>query len=479
MKKHILSYTAIGVSLLMAMACRPSLDEFTPSAGNANFTKYIAVGNSLTAGYADGGLYNEGINYSYTKLISQQLSSVGGGSFVVPSFDSGQENGSGYVKLDSIVVTTKNGISSTKPYINPITTSSAIVGKVSDPFGFGVSVTVMTPYDVSQKGLNNFGVPGIKLVTAFPYTPLGNATQTASATYYGDLNGYYLRLLGGTNADGTHTTPYLNFVLDKGNKNKSGDAEPYTFFSCWLGNNDALGYATGGGADPTALTDATLFGLMYDAAIKSLTNNGTTKGVVATIPDVTSIPYFSAVTAASLSAGVQVAMNTTATIDIYVYDTSTGGGRKATSSDLIILEFPTSKLGSLTEALGAGLYPYGMHPSNPIENKYVLDPTEQATVKGAVASYNTTIKSVASKYGVALWDANSYMATLKATGVVENGVGISANFISGGAFSLDGVHPTPRGAALMANQFIKAINSYYGANVPLLNVASYRGVKMP
>jgi hypothetical protein len=34
------------------------------------------------------------------------------------------------------------------------------------------------------------------------------------------------------------------------------------------------------------------------------------------------------------------------------------------------------------------------------------------------------------------------MQTVK-TGVIYNGVGINASFVSGGAFSLDGVHMTP------------------------------------
>ena len=51
--------------------------------------------------------------------------------------------------------------------------------------------------------------------------------------------------------------------------------------------------------------------------------------------------------------------------------------------------------------------------------------------------------------------------------------------VTGGLFSLDGVHLTPRGYAIIANEFIKATNSTYGSNIPLANVASYPGLKFP
>jgi hypothetical protein len=55
----------------------------------------------------------------------------------------------------------------------------------------------------------------------------------------------------------------------------------------------------------------------------------------------------------------------------------------------------------------------------------------------------------------------------------------SNQFITGGFFSLDGIHPTPRASAIVANAFIKAINAQYGASVPLANVNDYNGVVFP
>ncbi|MDB4927331.1 MAG: family lipolytic protein, partial [Mucilaginibacter sp.] len=53
------------------------------------------------------------------------------------------------------------------------------------------------------------------------------------------------------------------------------------------------------------------------------------------------------------------------------------------------------------------------------------------------------------------------------------------NYISGGIFSLDGVHLTPRGYSIVANQFITAINNQYNSTIPLANVSAYNGVLFP
>ena len=40
----------------------------------------------------------------------------------------------------------------------------------------------------------------------------------------------------------------------------------------------------------------------------------------------------------------------------------------------------------------------------------------------------------------------------------------------GGIFSLDGIHPTNTGFALIANEFIKALNTSFAAGIPPLPV---------
>src|ERR1700761_913237 len=96
-------YTLAGSLLLVS--CRPTVQTPSASHGSADFTRYIAVGNSLTAGYADGGLYLAGQLNSYPSIIAKQMASVGGGSFTQPLFTTAQANGTGYQQLTGFTST--------------------------------------------------------------------------------------------------------------------------------------------------------------------------------------------------------------------------------------------------------------------------------------------------------------------------------------------------------------------------------------
>ena len=67
----------------------------------------------------------------------------------------------------------------------------------------------------------------------------------------------------------------------------------------------------------------------------------------------------------------------------------------------------------------------------------------------------------------------------KNSGIKWDGVNYSAKFITGGAFSLDGVHLTGRGYAIIGNEFIKAINAKYNSTLPQVNPNKYSGVTFP
>jgi hypothetical protein len=60
-----------------------SSDGLPLTAGVANFSKYVALGNSLTSGYSDGALFIEG-QKSYTNIMAEQFKAVGGGEFKIP-----------------------------------------------------------------------------------------------------------------------------------------------------------------------------------------------------------------------------------------------------------------------------------------------------------------------------------------------------------------------------------------------------------
>lgn len=427
MRKYTFNWFLAAV-ILLAAACKPDIDTaVATSAGQANFSKYIAVGNSLTSGFADGGLYLEGQKVAYPNLIATQMATVGGGSFTSPFFTDAQANGSGYLTLSALI----NG--------------SPTLANVTSNLAYRDAAGRLTKYTGE---VQNIGIPGMRVDLAF-------------AAPFGAANPYLERLLTDSQVG---TVSYFQFIQGRN----------HTFFSLWLGNNDALGYATNGGVTTDAtnvLTDKSTFALLYSNLVNALTAGGA-KGVVATIPDVTAIPYFNTVTVAALLNAAK-AINPAAAA-IYI-QTGTNTVRAATAEDLIRLPFQSAGLFGVPNASGL---PYGLHPLNPIVNSWVLDKDEIIKVKDYVISYNSTIKSLADSKGLAIADTYSYLNQVK-TGVVVQGVGINSSFITGGAFSLDGVHLTPRGNAVIANVFIDAINGKYGSNMPTVNITEYRGVKFP
>jgi hypothetical protein len=430
MKLNLTIKSLVFVAVMASMsACKPSVEEATPNTGTADFSRYIAVGNSLTSGYADGGLYLEGQKNSYPLMLATQMKAVGGGEFYTPFFDEAQANGSGYLQF--------TGFSATgSPILTPVTNNLAITGKL--PNG--------TPSYAKYTGaeINNYGVPGIKL-------------KHIGLAAYGFANGYFGRFLPEA-TDPASMSTYLDFVT----------AKPFTFFSCWLGNNDILLYAINGAVTvgDDSPTDKTTFAKLYNLAITKLTENGA-KGVVATIPDVLSTPYFTTVTFAALQAAVGGK-------DLYIQPGS-GQARKATASDRFVLTITSANVIGKPDANG---FPYGLHPSNPIASNFVLDPEEQGQINDYVKYYNTVIMSAAASKGLAVFDANQMLSEF-ATPKVINGATISSAYITGNLFSLDGIHLTPIGYAIAANGFIKAINQTYGSNLSIVNTAKFRGVKFP
>jgi lysophospholipase L1-like esterase len=422
MKKYILNSLFAAV-VLFAASCKPEIE--TPAgttAGQANFSKYIAVGNSLTAGFADGGLYLEGQKVAYPNLLAAQMATVGGGAFTSPFFADAQANGSGYLTLSALV----NG----SPTLANVTTNLAYR-----------DATHLAKYTGE---VQNLGIPGMRVDLAF-------------AAPYSAANMYMERLLSDTQVG---TTTYFQFIQGRN----------HSFFSLWLGNNDALGWATNGGVTTDAtnvLTDKATFSMLYSNLINALTAGGQ-KGVVGTIPDVTAVPYFNTVTVGALLAAAK-AINPAA---VAVFIQTGTGVRAATSEDLIRLPFQTAGL------FGTGAIPYGLDPRNPIANNWVLDKDEIIRVKDYVNSYNSTIKSLANSKGLAVADTYTYLNMVKA-GIAIQGININSAFITGGAFSLDGIHLTPRGNAVIANVFIDAINSKYNSTIPSIDITKYRGVKFP
>jgi hypothetical protein len=448
MKKNII-YISTACAILFS-ACKPNLKTTAVDKGSADFTRYVSVGNSLDAGYTDGALFVEGQENSFPRMIAEQMKLAGGGEFITPYMAAGDGNdGGGQPRL-----TLQFAAGATSP--TPVRTGTATA--FNNVNGGG-------PY-------NHLGIPGIRAIDA-QYGPY-------STPNFG--NPFLARIC---------ETPGTSTLISEALRNNP------TFFSLWLGANDVLGWASGGGVGavmpenntnplivPGSLTNPNFVVGAIDAAVTKLTANGA-KGVIATIPDVSSTPYFTTVPtlcipltrqgqvdtlnflyAGAITANPALKWVLGANAPLMV-DSSIPGlfMRKVTAEDYIVLT------ASGVLATGGGVV-------SPLADKWVLDKTEAALAADYTQKYNAGIKSIAAAKGLALADMNAYIKTFK-SGIVFNGVAMDAKFVTGGAFSLDGVHPTPKGYALIANEFIKAINAKYNSSIPAVDVNKYRGVVLP
>ena len=245
--------------------------------GTLDLTKYISVGNSLTAGFADGALFPKGQENSFPSILAGQFALAGGGEFNNPNIISA-ENGTGRISLD-------------------INAALAFLENGEGSLADALITADASPLSPSTVSVNNFGVPGAR---AIDIVTMG----------YGGLNPFYGAFQSSASA---------SVISDAA----AADA---TFFSLWIGSNDVLGYAVDGGSidtfdpfNPATITDSPInptapaapnFLAAVTGALDGLSANGAT-GVILTIPPVTTIPYFQAAT--TLSGGVELVPLTDAT----------------------------------------------------------------------------------------------------------------------------------------------------------------------
>jgi lysophospholipase L1-like esterase len=466
MKKII--FFILSVALLSS--CKQKINEFNAYKGSADFTKYVAIGNSLTAGYADGALYKYGQENSYPSIMAKQFSLVGGGPFVQPLIET--EDGIGINQtLVGIYLTPKLVLKvlpiddcSGKPIPNEYTLMPDLLTHTPDQAAYGA---ILAARPLVSGPYNNMGVPGAKLQHLF-FKGYGSAAG----------NPYFARFA---------SSPMASILEDV-------IAQQPTFFSLWIGSNDVLLSALAGTSG--GVTPADTFAKYYPLAVGAILASGKNpKGVVATIPDVTSIPFFTTVSMRLPYNGVILDSTQAAGLNqlyglyghpeivwhkganSFVIAREDGAWVQMGPSDLFLLTLPTDSL----KCRGMGVADTTVHPipkPYPIPGKYVLDANEQAVIQQRVDAYNVVIKQTATATGLALADMNQELKSFS-SGLVFDGIKLQTTFISGGLFSTDGIHLNPRGYALIANIYIQAINAKYGANIPQVSITSYKGLIFP
>lgn len=503
----------------------PTVAKVAINANGLDFSKYVSVGASFTAGFTDGALFKAGQENSFPNILSKKFAMAGGGEFTQPLMND---------NVGGLLIGNKPN-----PRFNP-----RLYFNGSTPALLKAKSTTEATKKVTTTG--NFGVPGVKSfhLLAPGYGSLAGLAQ-------GKANPYFVRF------SSTPTATVIGDVM----------AQSPTFFTLSeIGGNDVLGYALSGGTgvnqsptdtNPTGnlnpktykmndITNPLVFGNVFSSIVNTLTAKGA-KGVVATVPYITSLAHFTTVphnplnpaTNATFAAqiptlnGVFGVLNKVYTAlgkterviqfskdkaspvvikdenltDLSVQITKAliasgpafeafvkqfglpvqaapkvagllgkfyGQSRQATSKDLFVL--PSSRvIGKVDVKAVTYLVKQGLPKSlagqfsiegitKPLEDKWVLTPQEQKEIKTATDAYNKTITSVAEAKGLALVDFKGILEKASTTGITFDNYNMNTKLVTGGLISLDGVHLTARGYALMANEVLKAIDKKYGSN---------------
>ena len=433
----------IVFALALFTSCDPKVDELSVSKGSADFSRFVAVGNSMMAGYADGALYKSAQQNSIPNLLAGQFSLAGGGTFVQP------------------VVNSEFGVGGF-----PGALPKRVLGYPVDCLGNVSLAPVLaagTLEPVAPVGykVNNLGIPGAKSFHMF-------------FPGYAAFNPYYARFAGGMSNSVVQEIAPLN----------------PTFFAMWLGDNDVLSYAITGGVGDT-ITSPGLFQQAMGGVLTALTANQA-KGVIANIPDITSIPFFTTVPYNGLVLTKELADTINTAMKLFQLPFTYAAGpnpflvadptsphplfkvRQMQPGELVLLTVPQDSM----KCFGMGIINPNTLSPYPIPSKYVLTLDEVAKIKEATTAYNAIIHNLALTFGLAEVDMFSKLNELK-SGIVWDGIKMNTAFVTGGAFSLDGVHLNPRGAAVAANYFIDAINAKFGSTIPWTDVTKYNGVVFP
>jgi lysophospholipase L1-like esterase len=199
-----------------------------PARAQASFSTYVALGDSLTAGFSDGSLVETHQRVSYPALLATQ---AGVTAFEQP-------------------LVSQPGIPTE---LTLVTLIPPVVSAKASNQGAALRLDLPRPY-------NNLGVPTARVVDLL--------TRVTDGGGFHDL---ILRGRGTALAQGASLKP--------------------TMVTLWIGNNDVLAAAVNGRAiDGVTLTPLASFRAAYQSVVDAIKASGAT-AVAANVPDVVTIPF--------------------------------------------------------------------------------------------------------------------------------------------------------------------------------------------
>ena len=412
--RRILVAGSLSLALL-ATACHED-ELFTTAppqyAGGAMFQRYVAMGNSTTAGFQSGGINDSTQAQSYAVLVAGKM----GSPFYWPSL-------------------VKPGCP--PPYTNVFTAARLNGGSASTCLFRSPAIP---PY------LSNVAVPGAEV----------------------------LDLLTNGPGIGTNSNPLTQLFLGGRTQIRAMmDAHP-TFVSVWAGTNDVLGAATNAvnAGDSSLVTPVATFQTDYTNIVDAVNASGA-KAILIAVENVMALPFFSqGATYWAIKNGLVPGAAFPAPFTVSNNCAPISSGIPGARGDSVLVPFPYG--GALLAAASPpNNQPRNLDCADTVAA--VIVPAEVRRLAAAISSYNQHISSQAAAHGWAYLELNTTLDSLRLipTQVAPFPAfttGGAPTPCSGNpfglAFSCDGVHPSAAAHLIIARHVVQAINAEYGSAIP-------------
>ncbi len=419
---------ALAASVAAALIALPA------AAQKADFTTFVVLGDSISAGFIDACLVDYGQHDDFGAILARQA----GVTFEQPLISSPGIGPCMYLK-------------SLAPSFGPPPLPPGYPGHPTNS-------TLPRPY-------NNLSVGGFKM---------NDLVDTNPATQGDDPEAFLvLRGLGTAVQQATALHP--------------------TFLAVNIGGNDVLGAAVyGTPLDGVTMTPKPFFEAKATAVMTGLkaAQGGTARGFFDTIPDVTLIAFVNAVSpilGVNPATGAPIYALSTAGCPTGVPACPVPPGSKLTLNAAALLQQGYGIPCALLDAAGVPAGdPRRAHCNQPLPDNLTVDPstgaispgvvltpTEIGVIQTRVAELNGIISAQASAAGYKVYDVNPLLRTLGTTGVTFGGLTVTSAYLTGGLFSYDGVHLTSLGQAILANEQVKFINATWGNDLPEVDMYPY------
>jgi len=387
------------------------------------FQRYVAFGNSITAGFQGFGLNDTLQRRAYPVVLAAAMR---GARFYYPSLNlPGCPN-----PIDSIMVVDRN--SSSPTFGKPHRTGNTF----RDDLCF-LRSTPIPPY------ISNVAFPGADILETLN-TNYAPPQPPAAAT-----DAYKLALLGGKT------------------ELQWGRLVQPTFVTAWLGNNDALAAILDTSANAGSAADLTTpadFTTRFNAFMDSLDSFGSIQGgLLLGVVQVTGAPY---VSAGKYYAAAAAAIPTlTVSANCLTSTPITGGAPGESAYVYIPFHYGAPRLAAAAA---------GVPTTIDCSDTHVISVPETLNMLGTVVQYNARIAQAAAARGWAYVDPNLLLRALAAVpGAIRpfpafppDPSAFTAPF--GTALSQDGVHPSTSTQRLIAATLRDSINAHYNAAIPPL-----------